>query len=115
VRGRIIQPLSNNWYNQPITSADWLGLVTNFAAGASRLGGRFFAMMLGAMSTAYERRKSARQQANERRLLGETLAAFHAREIAKPPTIAEIYRQNHVNRERCPWTIDLEQLCLAKP
>lgn len=46
--------------------------------------------------------------------MGETLAAYHARETAKPPTLAEIYRDNHVNRERCPWTLDLVDDMLAK-
>lgn len=49
---------------------------------------------------AYERHAAARRLDNERRLMGETLAAFHAREHAKPPTLAEVFA-------RCPWTPDM--------
>lgn len=62
------------------------------------------------MSTTYDRRAQRRIQDNERTLCGETLAAFHARETAKPPTLSEVYARNHTNRERCPWTVDLEAL-----
>lgn len=60
-----------------------------------------------AMSTTFDRRAQLRRQENERRLCGETLSAFHARETAKPPTLSEVYARNHTNRERCPWTVDL--------
>lgn len=63
------------------------------------------------MSTAYARRKAARERQREVAVLGETLAAFHARETARPPTLSEVYARNHTNRERCPWTADLEVLC----
>lgn len=59
------------------------------------------------MSSAYDRHAAARRLDNERRLMGETLAAFHARETAKPPTLAEIFARNKANRERCPWTPDM--------
>ena len=39
--------------------------------------------------------------------MGESLNAFHARETAKPPTLAELYDANHKNRERCTMTADL--------
>ena len=32
---------------------------------------------------------------------------FHRRETAKPPTLREIYAENHKNRERCAMTVDL--------
>lgn len=54
---------------------------------------------------SYERRVSRRDAERERALMGETLAAFHARENAKPPTLAEIYRTHP--RARCPWTPSL--------
>lgn len=44
--------------------------------------------------------------------MGETLDAFHRREHAEPPTLAEIYDANHKNRERCAVTVDLFE---AKP
>jgi hypothetical protein len=53
---------------------------------------------------SYERNKAARKAENERRLMGESLKAFHARENARPPTLAEIYRTHP--RARCPWTSD---------
>lgn len=59
------------------------------------------------MSAAYEKRAKARSLQNERRLMGETLEAFHWREHARPPTLAEIFAENHRNRDRCPVTIDL--------
>lgn len=59
------------------------------------------------MPPAYDRHAAARRLDNERRLMGESLAAFHARETAPPPTLSEVYARNHVKRERCPWTVDL--------
>lgn len=56
---------------------------------------------------AYEKRAKARAVQHERRLLGETLEAFHRREHAREPTLAEIFAENHRNRERCPYTLDL--------
>lgn len=58
-------------------------------------------------SPAYEKRARARLLSNERRLLGETLEAFHRRENRPPPTLAEIFAENQRNRERCPVTSDL--------
>lgn len=58
------------------------------------------------MSTAYDRRAKRRLLENERRLMGETLSAFHARETAMPPSLSEVYARNHTNRERCPRTVD---------
>lgn len=58
-------------------------------------------------STRYERRRIAREVDNQRRLMGETLAAYHAREVAAPPTLCEIYEANRRNRERCMMTLDL--------
>lgn len=66
-------------------------------------------------TSPYDRRAKAREADRQRALMGETLEAFHARENAKPPTLAEIYARNHVNRERCPWTIDLEELTARTP
>jgi hypothetical protein len=60
-----------------------------------------------APNPAYVRRTAARRLDNERRLMGESLAAFHARETAPPPTLAEIYAANHRSRERCAETLDL--------
>ncbi len=37
----------------------------------------------------------------------KTLAAYHSREVAAPPTTAEIYEANRRNRERCMMTLDL--------
>lgn len=59
------------------------------------------------MADAYEKRAKARSLQSERRLMGETLEAFHWREHARPPTLAEIFAENHRNRERCPATSDL--------
>lgn len=56
------------------------------------------------MATRYEKNARARRLDNERRLCGETLEAFHRRENAKPPTLAELYRT--FPRARCPWTRD---------
>lgn len=61
----------------------------------------------GGVSDRYQRNAERRRTQNERRLMGETLEQFHARETAPPPTLAEIYRENHKNRERCVATIDL--------
>ena len=66
---------------------------------------------MSAKPTRYERNAEARRLDNERRLCGESLAEFHRRETAKPPTLPQVYAENHLNRERCPMTIDL----LAKP
>jgi hypothetical protein len=44
-----------------------------------------------APNPAYASHAAARRLDNERRLMGESLAAFHARETAPPPTLAEIY------------------------
>jgi len=60
-----------------------------------------------APNPAYLRRAAARRLDNERRLCGESLAAFHARETAPPPTLSEIYAVNGRNRERCADTLDL--------
>lgn len=38
---------------------------------------------------------------------GETLAAFHAREKAKPPTLAEIFAKNRADKVRCAKTPDM--------
>lgn len=61
--------------------------------------------------SAYERRKARRQVERERYLLGETLAQYHARETAKPPTLAEIFAKNRADKVRCATTPDL----FAKP
>lgn len=39
--------------------------------------------------------------------MGESIEAFHARETAKPPSLAQIYRTNQANRERCTMTPDM--------
>lgn len=39
--------------------------------------------------------------------MGESLAAFHARETAPPPTLAEIYAKNRADKVRCSSTPDL--------
>lgn len=59
------------------------------------------------MSIAYEKRAAKRRAENERRLLGESLAAYHARETAPAPSLPQIYSDNHKNRVRCPETPDL--------
>lgn len=59
------------------------------------------------MTPGYEKRAKARALQNERRLMGETLEAFHRREHARPPTLAEIFENNRRNRERCALTVDL--------
>lgn len=58
-------------------------------------------------SDHYARNAARRNSDRERRLMGETLDAFHQRENAKPPTLSEVYRANHQNRERCTMTVDL--------
>lgn len=60
-----------------------------------------------APNPAYLRHAAARRLDNERQLMGESLAAFHARETAPPPTLAQIYAANRRNRERCGETMDL--------
>lgn len=55
----------------------------------------------------YERNLNRRRVERERDLMGETLEAFHRRENASPPTLREIYADNHKNRERCTMTGDL--------
>ncbi len=60
---------------------------------------------------AYDRRLARRQAERERALGGETLAAFHARENAPPPTLAEIFAKNRADKVRCHRTPDL----FAKP
>ena len=56
------------------------------------------------MTTAYDIRRARRDKERERAFHGETLAQYHARETAKPPTLAEIYRT--FPKARCPWTVD---------
>jgi len=63
------------------------------------------------MTERYDRNADRRRRDNERRLMGDALEQFHGRETAAPPTLAEIYRENHKNRERCTATTDL----FAKP
>lgn len=63
--------------------------------------------------TPYERRAKLRRQEGDRRLMGETIEAFHARETAKAPTLSEVYAKNHTNRERCPWTLDFVEVALS--
>jgi hypothetical protein len=58
-------------------------------------------------ATTYTRRRSRRDAERERALCGETLAAFHARENAKPPTLAEIFAKNRADKVRCSSTPDL--------
>ena len=57
--------------------------------------------------SAYDRRRQAREHARQRALLGETLAAYHARENAKPPTLAEVFARNRADKTRCDDTVDL--------
>ena len=59
------------------------------------------------MTAAYARRRARRDADRERALMGESLAAFKARETAKPPTLAEIYRTNRADKTVCPVTGDL--------
>lgn len=57
------------------------------------------------MPSRYERRAAAREASRQTALMGETLAAFHRRETAKPPTLAEIYASHP--RVRCDRTPNL--------
>lgn len=59
------------------------------------------------MTAAYATRRARREAQRQRDLGGETLAAFHARETAKPPTLAEIYAKNRADKTVCPVTGDL--------
>lgn len=59
------------------------------------------------MTDAYDRRRKTREAQRQRALMGESLAAYHARETAKPPTLAEVYRENRADRARCDDTTDL--------
>lgn len=54
-----------------------------------------------------EVRRAQREVQRQRALGGETLATFHARETAPPPTLAEIYRTNRADKTVCPVTGDL--------
>jgi hypothetical protein len=67
------------------------------------------------VSRAYDIRRARRDRERERSFYGESLTEWKARAIAKPPTLSEIYARNHVNRERCPWSIDLEELLASNP
>lgn len=58
-------------------------------------------------TAAYTTRRARREAERERALGGETLAAFHARANAKPPTLAEIYKTNRADNTVCPVTGDL--------
>lgn len=58
-------------------------------------------------SDAYQKRADRRETRRQQALMGESLESFHARETAQPPTLAQIYAENHKNRERCKDTIDL--------
>ena len=57
------------------------------------------------MPTRYDNRKTRRQSEQWRRLGWESLDAFHARETAKPPTLAEVYRSHP--KVRCARTPSL--------
>ena len=57
--------------------------------------------------SSYERRKARREVERQRAFHGETLAQYHARETAKPPTLAEIFAKNRADKARCPWTPSL--------
>jgi len=59
------------------------------------------------IDVAYERRKRRRQLERERAFHGETLAQYHARETAKPPTLAEIFAKNRADKAVCTATPDL--------
>lgn len=59
------------------------------------------------MSTAYDRRRARREAQRQRSFSGETLAQFHARSNAKPPTLAEIFARNRADTTFCPVTGDL--------
>ena len=59
------------------------------------------------MTAPYDRRRARRDADRERGLMGESLAAFHRRETAKPPTTAEIFAKNRTDTTVCPVTGDL--------
>lgn len=59
------------------------------------------------MTAAYDTRRALREAQRQRALGGETLAQFHARENAKPPTVAEIFARNRADKTVCPVTGDL--------
>lgn len=59
------------------------------------------------MTAAYDTRRARREAQRQRALCGETMEAFKARETAKPPTLAEIYRANRADKTVCPVTGDL--------
>ena len=59
------------------------------------------------MTAAYDTRRARREADRQRRLSGETLAQFHARANAKPPTLAEIFARNRADTTVCPVTGDL--------
>lgn len=59
------------------------------------------------MTAAYARRRAQREASRERELMGETLAAYHARETAPPPTSAEIFAKNRADKTVCTRTPDL--------
>lgn len=59
------------------------------------------------MTAAYDTRRAKREAQRQRSLCGETLAAFHARANAKPPTLAEIFARNRADTTVCPVTGDL--------
>ena len=59
------------------------------------------------MTAAHDTRRARREAERERALGGETLAAFHARANAKPPTLAEIFARNRADTTVCPVTGDL--------
>lgn len=57
--------------------------------------------------TPYERRRARREADRQRSLGGETLAAYHARETAPPPTLAEIFAKNRADKTVCTRTPDM--------
>lgn len=59
------------------------------------------------MTAAYDTRRARREAQRQRALCGETMEAFKARETAKPPTLAEIYRANRADKTVCLKTGDL--------
>jgi len=63
----------------------------------------------------YDARKARRDAQRERALGGESLAAFHARETAPPPTLAEIFAKNRADKARCVRTPDLFAKLVRKP
>ena len=52
-------------------------------------------------------RRAGREARRQVALMGETLAAFRARETAKPPTLSEIFARNRADTTVCPATGDL--------